>query len=110
MLRRPLGLTLTAEELALEASDYHVACYVQGKLVGCLVLTPLPNGEMKMRQVAVPEAQQGKRIGTAMVETLLAEMRQRGAPQGAFVGLFTAKYGFYEKLGFKKDLGMHLAL
>ena len=53
---------------------------------------------------------QGQKIGTAMVETLLAEMRRRGAPQGAFVGLFTAKYGFYEKLGFKKDLGMHLAL
>ncbi|MEA2708855.1 MAG: hypothetical protein QOF78_1456 [Phycisphaerales bacterium] len=60
--------------------------------------------------VIVKPAYQGQKIGTSMVETALTEMRRRGAPQGAFVGLFTAKYGFYEHLGFKKDLGMHLAL
>ena len=60
--------------------------------------------------VIVRPRYQGQKIGTAMVETLLAEMRRRGAPQGAFVGLFTSKYGFYESLGFKKDLGMHMAL
>src|SRR5688500_2498960 len=60
--------------------------------------------------VIVKPAYQGQKIGSAMVETALAEMRRRGAPQGAFVGLFTPKYGFYERLGFKKDLGMHLAL
>jgi catechol 2,3-dioxygenase-like lactoylglutathione lyase family enzyme len=60
--------------------------------------------------VIVRPSHQGQRIGTAMVETLLAAMRNRGAPDGAFVGLFTGKYGFYERLGFKKDLGMHLAL
>jgi GNAT superfamily N-acetyltransferase/uncharacterized glyoxalase superfamily protein PhnB len=60
--------------------------------------------------VIVRPPYQGRKIGTAMVETLLAELRRRGAPQGAFVGLFTGKYGFYERLGFKKDLGMHMAL
>jgi GNAT superfamily N-acetyltransferase/predicted enzyme related to lactoylglutathione lyase len=60
--------------------------------------------------VIVKPRYQGQKIGTAMVETALAEMRRRGAPQGAFIGLFTATYGFYERLGFKKDLAMHLAL
>ena len=60
--------------------------------------------------VIVKPPYQGQKIGTAMVESALAEMKRRGAPQGAFVGLFTAKYGFYERLGFKKDLGMHMAL
>ena len=53
---------------------------------------------------------QGQRIGQAMVERVLDELRARGAPEGAFVGLFTRKSGFYEKIGFKKDGGMHMQL
>lgn len=101
MLRRPLGLTLTAEELALEASDYHVACYEQGRLVGCLVLTPLQNGEMKMRQVAVPEAQQGKRIGTAMVEFSECFAREHGFDRITMHARETA-VAFYEKLDYER--------
>jgi uncharacterized glyoxalase superfamily protein PhnB/GNAT superfamily N-acetyltransferase len=60
--------------------------------------------------VIVRPSHQGQKIGAAMVETALAEVRKTGAPDGAFVGLFTAKPGFYERLGFKKDFGMHRAL
>jgi catechol 2,3-dioxygenase-like lactoylglutathione lyase family enzyme/GNAT superfamily N-acetyltransferase len=60
--------------------------------------------------VIVKPAYQGQRIGSTIIEAALAEMRRRGAPQGAFVGLFTGKPDFYERLGFKKDVGMHLAL
>ena len=31
-------------------------------------------------------------------------------PKGAFVGLFTPKPHFYARLGFQKDIGMHIAL
>jgi predicted GNAT family N-acyltransferase len=101
LLRRPLGLTLTPEELALEASDYHVACYEQGKLIGCLVLTPLPNGEMKMRQVSVPEAEQGKRIGTAMVEFAERFAREHGFDWMTMHARETA-VAFYEKLDYER--------
>jgi catechol 2,3-dioxygenase-like lactoylglutathione lyase family enzyme len=57
--------------------------------------------------VIVRPSHQGRKIGAAMVDAALAEARKRGAPDGAFIGLFTAKPGFYEKLGFKKDFGMH---
>ncbi|MGB7156704.1 MAG: GNAT family N-acetyltransferase [Tepidisphaeraceae bacterium] len=60
--------------------------------------------------VMVRPSHQGQKIGRAMVETVLAELRRRGAREGAFVGLFTGKPGFYEQLGFKKDCGMHRAL
>jgi ribosomal protein S18 acetylase RimI-like enzyme len=52
---------------------------------------------------------QGQKIGTAMMETSLAELRKI-AKKGAFVGLFAAKPDFYEKLGFTRGCGMHISL
>ena len=60
--------------------------------------------------VIVRPSHQGQKIGAAMVQRILDELRRSGAPLGSFVGLFTGRPGFYETLGFKKDLGMHLAL
>ena len=61
--------------------------------------------------VMVRPSHQGQKIGRAMVETALAELRGTGAREGAFVGLFTGKPGFYEQLGFKRDSGgMHRPL
>ncbi|HEV2295931.1 MAG TPA: GNAT family N-acetyltransferase [Tepidisphaeraceae bacterium] len=60
--------------------------------------------------VVVRPSHQGQKIGAAMVEAALTELRRIGAPDGAFVGLFTAKPGFYERLGFRKDFAMHRSL
>jgi GNAT superfamily N-acetyltransferase/predicted enzyme related to lactoylglutathione lyase len=60
--------------------------------------------------VMVRPSHQGQKIGAAMVDAALTELRRTGAREGAFVGLFTGKPGFYERLGFKKDVGMHRAL
>ncbi len=60
--------------------------------------------------VVVRPSHQGQKIGAAMVEAALAELRRMGARDGAFVGLFTAKPGFYEGLGFHKGIGMHRPL
>ena len=59
--------------------------------------------------VIVRPSHQGQKIGTAMMELAVAELRRRG-PRGAFVGLFTGKPEFYERVGFRRDGGMHLAL
>ena len=52
--------------------------------------------------VIVKPRYQGQKIGTAMVETALAEMRRRGAPQGAFVGLFTAEVRLLRAAGIQE--------
>jgi ribosomal protein S18 acetylase RimI-like enzyme/uncharacterized glyoxalase superfamily protein PhnB len=59
--------------------------------------------------VVVHPDYQGQKIGTALMESALTELRKT-AKKGAFVGLFAAKPGFYEKLGFTKGCGMHIAL
>lgn len=68
VLRRPLGLEFTPEQLAIEWNNIHIAAYDQsGRLVGYLNLTPASESEVKMRQVAVAPRDQGKGIGKAMV-------------------------------------------
>ncbi len=49
--------------------------------------------------VAVRPAYQSQRVGTAMLESLLALLRQQG-PTGANVFLFTYQHDFYRRLGF----------
>lgn len=60
--------------------------------------------------VIVRPSHQGQKIGTAMVEVALAELRRRGAEPGVFIGLFGMKPGFYERLGFRGGSGMHRPL
>lgn len=68
VLRRPLGLDFTPEQLAAEWSNVHIAAFdTSGKMVGYLNLTAVDDNEVKMRQVAVAESEQGKGVGTAMV-------------------------------------------
>ena len=50
--------------------------------------------------VIVRPEYQSRRIGTSMMERLLARLRELG-PAGSFVFLFTFRQPFYERLGFK---------
>jgi predicted GNAT family N-acyltransferase len=70
VLRQPLGLNFEPAQLAEEHSDYHLAAYdVHWHLVGCLILTPLPDAPqtLKMRQVAVAPNTQRTGVGRALV-------------------------------------------
>jgi uncharacterized glyoxalase superfamily protein PhnB len=60
-----------------------------------------------IQDVVVMPSHQNRRIGTALVETALKWLRT-SVPRGAFVGLFTLKPSFYNRLGFQTDIGMHL--
>jgi GNAT superfamily N-acetyltransferase/uncharacterized glyoxalase superfamily protein PhnB len=60
--------------------------------------------------VIVATPYQGQKIGSALMERAMAELRTIG-PRGAFVGLFTPKPAFYERFGFAPDSGgMHTML
>lgn len=68
VLREPLGLRFDETELAKEYEDFHIAAYFHDELVGILLLKPTENKDIiKMRQVAVADAWQGKGVGKAMV-------------------------------------------
>ena len=69
ILRLPLNLDFTAEDLAKEYTDIHLVAYDEAWILrGCLVLTPKTKTVIKMRQVAVDADIQGKGVGRTMVE------------------------------------------
>ena len=68
VLRKPFGLQFSVGELKAEKDSRHIACYRGDRLVGCLVLRPLLDGDVQMRQVAVVPELLGQGIGRVMVE------------------------------------------
>ena len=101
VLRRPLGLELTEEELERERSNYHLVCEENGELIGCLVLVPQSDNEIKMRQVAVSPHARGQGIGRALTEFAEEFSRQRGFTRMTLHARSTA-VPFYEKLGYER--------
>lgn len=101
VLRRPLGLAFTAEELAREDADHHLVCHDDGALVACLVVTPRTADDAKVRQVAVAPSLQGQGVGAALSRFAEDFARQRGFKSITLHARATA-VGFYEKLGYQR--------
>jgi predicted GNAT family N-acyltransferase len=69
VLRKPLGLVFTQEELNAENNEFHFGCYnTEQILCGCLTYHIYSATTLKMRQVAVKSALQGIGIGRLLVE------------------------------------------
>lgn len=68
VLRRPLGLTLTEEELADDALRQHFCAISYGVLVGTLSLKPLDEGTLQLEQMAVAENRQLEGIGSRLLD------------------------------------------
>jgi ribosomal protein S18 acetylase RimI-like enzyme len=101
ILRKPLGLQFSPEELGTEKEFHHLACYRGDRLVGCLVLQPLEDGDVRMKQVAVVVDFQGQGIGTALVEYAEGLARRLGFRRMVLHARETAVL-FYERLGYSR--------
>ena len=100
ILRAPLGLTYTPEQLAEEYNQIHLAGFdSQGVLIAYLNLTPATEEVVKMRQVAVASTWQGKGIGSMLV----AESEKTASRLGFSLIRLHARESavpFYERLGY----------
>jgi N-acetylglutamate synthase-like GNAT family acetyltransferase len=101
VMRRPLGLQFTDEELQRDRTDFHLACHDDGQLVGCLVLSPLSDSDVQMRQVAVPPPLQGKGIGRALVQFAEDFARRHGFSRMTLHARDTA-IPFYDNLDYQR--------
>jgi len=99
ILRRPLGLHFTPELLGEEAHDIHLACYRNDDLAGCLILVPLADGDIKMRQVAVAADAQRTGVGSALVKESERIAFERGFARMVLNARLTA-VPFYLRLGY----------
>jgi len=78
VLRWPLGLDFTAEQLAAEMNEFHLVALGNDAVIACLVLTPQSRDTIKMRQVAVEPNLQGKGVGSQLVEFSEQVARRNG--------------------------------
>ncbi|MGB7215492.1 MAG: GNAT family N-acetyltransferase [Gammaproteobacteria bacterium] len=99
LLRRPLGLDFTPEELAQEKHDTHLAALDADRVVGTLLLRKVDERTARiMRMAVVPEAQ-GRAIGRALVEWAEGIARERGF-ETIMMHARSSAIGFYEKCGY----------
>jgi N-acetylglutamate synthase-like GNAT family acetyltransferase len=100
ILRKPLGLNFTEEELAKEKEDILIGAFDEEKILACCLLTKVDNATIKLRQMAVHNNVQGKGIGASMMSFAETVARDKGFKKLMMHARNTA-IGFYEKFDFK---------
>lgn len=102
VLRVPLGLVLSEQDVAGEDKQVHLAAYEGETLCGLIIFKPLGGALVKFRQMAVAPTHQGKGIGAEIIQ--FSERFAR-AKQWSHVELNARVYakGFYERLGYRAE-------
>ncbi len=67
LLRRPLGLDFTPDDLEREKHDTHLAALEAGRVVGTLLLRSVDARTARIMRMAVAPERQGRSVGTALV-------------------------------------------
>jgi N-acetylglutamate synthase-like GNAT family acetyltransferase len=99
ILRKPLGLSFSEEELREEKDDVLMGAFEDDKILGCCLLTKVDDKTIRLRQMAVPNSMQGKGIGKALLIFAENIARDLGYKTIIMHARKTAT-GFYEKFGY----------
>jgi len=100
ILRKPIGLSFTPEELEKEKGNLLIGAFEEEQILGCCMLVREDSAKVRLRQMAVLNDLQGKGIGRAMI--LFAENLARD--QGYRILNMHARkpvIGFFEKMGYQ---------
>ena len=100
ILRKPLKLTLTPEELAREKDEILIGAFEEERMLGCCMLIIVDPSTVRLRQMAVLNNLQGKGIGRALMQFAENIARDRGFKKIIMHARKSAA-GFYEKLGYQ---------
>ncbi len=101
VLRAPLGLSLSEDDLRGEERQMHFALFAgTDELVGCVIVVPASGGQARIRQMAVAPAHQRQGLASKMMMELEAELLARGF---CLLSLHARRsaIGFYAKLGYQ---------
>lgn len=120
VLRVPQWQRLSDADLAGEDAQIHLAAFEtdatddaadddasrevsnRGPLVGCVVLKPLGDGVVKLRQMAVEPSRQRQGIGRTLVAHALDVAREAGFDEMMMDARVSAE-AFYRSLGFASE-------
>jgi predicted GNAT family N-acyltransferase len=77
ILRKPLGLIFTSEELLNEIDHIHISGFLDGKIISTAVLVP-EGSECKLQRVVVKQELQASGIGSKMMAFCEAYAKTQG--------------------------------
>ena len=100
ILRIPLGLTFSKDDLAKDKDDVHIGVFEGDEILASLILTDHGDHTVKMRQVAVDDRHQGLGLGKKLVHYADNWSREQGYRIIHCHARDTAK-AFYLKQGYK---------
>lgn len=105
VLRKPLGMVTTTQDIADEADHQHYGLVDGNRLLACVVIVKLASNSeapnrVKLRQMAVAPDLQGQGLGKSLIEQVERQLQRNGVLRIELHARETAAK-FYEKLGFR---------
>lgn len=100
ILRKPLGLIFSHDELEKEKDNLLIGAFEDGNILGCCMLVEEDHSMVKLRQMAVLNILQGKGIGRALMQFAENLARDHGYKVLTMHARKNA-VGFYEKMGYE---------
>jgi predicted GNAT family N-acyltransferase len=100
VLRKPLGLSFSPEDLDSEKDDILLGAFDEDRLLACCLLTPQAPDTCRLRQMAVVNSLQGRGLGASLLYFAENVARDRGFRELVMHARMTA-VGFYEKQGYR---------
>ena len=103
VLRKPLGLTYSTEDLERDKNDLLIGAFEEDDILACCILTQKEPGTFQLRQMAVDQKMQRNGVGTAIMyfaENLATDAGGKAVMRHAR----KTAMGFDEKLGYA-DVG-----
>lgn len=100
ILRKPLGLGFTPQELENEKENMLIAAFEDDRMLGCCMLVEQRPDIVRLRQMAVLNDLQGKGIGRALMNFAENLARDRGYK---IISMHARKnvVGFYERMDYR---------
>jgi GNAT superfamily N-acetyltransferase len=99
ILRKPLGIGFTPQELEKEKDNVLIGAFEDEDILGCCMLVEENPETVRLRQMAVLNDLQGKGIGRALMNFAENLARDRGYKVISMNARKNA-VGFYEKMGY----------
>lgn len=102
VLRIPLGMSLGVDDLEEERGQWHFGLFDhRDALVACALAKPLSVTEVRLRQIAVASAWQGRGMGRQLIGNVEEFLRKRGIRR-VLLHARVAVAEFYERLGYAR--------
>ncbi len=109
ILRKPLGLSFSEEELSSEKNNMLIAAFEDDEMLGCCMIVENNSEKSQLRQMAVLNSLQGKGIGRALMVFAENLARDHGYKTMCMHARKNT-VSFFEKMGYKVTSGEFIKL